>query len=300
MPIITQLDWSKECDRTATTFASYEALKFFLETRTRTLDRLDSTEQRPSTSEQRGSVKAAKKANTSQQPSAVHVATNQPDKPAKKECALCKEAHYFGSCRDFPSKSVSERREQAKVAMLCFNCLNPNHPARKCAFKHRCRACQGRHHTILHMDKKLDQHSTYASSGSTPTDQTPLPTGLGGSSVLCAALSGKTRLLSTVIVNLILRKGLVYQARALLDSCSEQSYVASYVAKALEANVEQTRVAVFVLGDTTTVAKGWIYVTLKSGINPYFNFDLKVLSVDKPTSSLPSTSVNMEAWDHLA
>lgn len=75
-------------------------------------------------------------------------------------CFCCdgKEKHYLYKCAKFNEMSIKERRDFVKEARLCFNCFRKGHGATKCKSEHRCKKCDGPHHTMLHMDATTQDH----------------------------------------------------------------------------------------------------------------------------------------------
>jgi hypothetical protein len=66
---------------------------------------------------------------------------------------LCNQpSHPLFKCSAFRSKSSSERYYIVKSNNLCFNCRQTGHGTSKCSSTGRCRAWQGKHHTLLHKD----------------------------------------------------------------------------------------------------------------------------------------------------
>ena len=57
---------------------------------------------------------------------------------------------------------------------LCFNCLGTNHNASKCINKRSCKKCGGRHHTLLHIDRKEHSAEIKAQVHTTVTDDSTI------------------------------------------------------------------------------------------------------------------------------
>ncbi len=70
------------------------------------------------------------------------------------QCPACnKESHLLHKCSKFMSMDVVQRGKLVNRSKLCYNCLKAGHLASKCLSKHRCRDCQGLHHTSIHQVK---------------------------------------------------------------------------------------------------------------------------------------------------
>ncbi|UYV63020.1 hypothetical protein LAZ67_2002864 [Cordylochernes scorpioides] len=50
-----------------------------------------------------------------------------------------------------------ERRRKVKQLKLCFNCLRNNHSVNQCKSEFKCRKCQGKHNTLIHIDAAIHQ-----------------------------------------------------------------------------------------------------------------------------------------------
>ncbi|MCP4269324.1 MAG: DUF1759 domain-containing protein [Candidatus Brocadiaceae bacterium] len=85
-------------------------------------------------------------------------------------CAICGlKGHLPHTCRKLASRPVSQRREAAQRARLCFLCLKKGHVAAQCFSKKMCSSCGGRHHDLLHENKKPSAAST-STGHQTPKD----------------------------------------------------------------------------------------------------------------------------------
>ena len=70
-------------------------------------------------------------------------------------CACCGQPHKLDKCKDFRSKTVSERKAVVRRKYLCFRCLLSGHGVKNCNSKRTCdvESCQSSsHHPLLHVD----------------------------------------------------------------------------------------------------------------------------------------------------
>jgi len=66
-------------------------------------------------------------------------------------------------CRDlliseytvFASMNISKRMPTVLKHRLCFICLDNKHPASKCGSLTYCEICNGRHHTLIHLQREM-------------------------------------------------------------------------------------------------------------------------------------------------
>ena len=70
-------------------------------------------------------------------------------------CLCCKGTSYhkLQICPTFNKKSVNERISIVKASSLCMLCLCKGHFSPECKSPSRCDTCNGRHHTLTHMEK---------------------------------------------------------------------------------------------------------------------------------------------------
>lgn len=128
------------------------------------------------------------------------------------------------NCSVFKQKSVSERREWARTASVCFNCLLPGHRIHDCRSKHTCKECQARHHTLLHESRSSSSISDNVhSDGTVNVASNPL----AGSSAFA--------LPSTAIIR-VRADSLVQRARAQMDSGASISLMTRSLATTLKAS----------------------------------------------------------------
>lgn len=69
-------------------------------------------------------------------------------------CPICKNIHAITKCEKMISLNSFERRALARDRGLCFNCLGEGHECQQCPSNGVCKHCQGRHHTLLHAEKR--------------------------------------------------------------------------------------------------------------------------------------------------
>ena len=102
---------------------------------------------------------------------------------------------------------------------LCLNCLKSGHFVRQCTSLHKCRKCQGLHHTLLHTE----------STGPKPKSDSGAQDKLPPVTPAHVATDLKTNsLLSTCRVKVRALNGLV---RGLLDSASAVSFISERLAQ---------------------------------------------------------------------
>lgn len=69
-------------------------------------------------------------------------------KVEKPKCACCPEDHVTRKCPKFLQLNLTKRKDKARAANLCFNCLSPSHNVRDCKAGN-CTRCDKKHNSLL-------------------------------------------------------------------------------------------------------------------------------------------------------
>ena len=81
----------------------------------------------------------------------------KPDKQKSGPCVVCKGPHFVYSClKDKPWKEIYKIVKEKK---LCFNCLSDKHGLAACTSERRCRKCEKKHNTLLHLENNTPKGS---------------------------------------------------------------------------------------------------------------------------------------------
>ena len=141
-------------------------------------------------------------------------------------CVACNLGkHPLYSCHMFKSMSHDQMVSLLKTHNFCLNCFKSGYFVKQCSSLHRCRKCQGLHHTLLHTMTsgcQSDSDST-APPKLPPTTVSHVATGLKDNTLLmtCHFAVKAPNGLSTEL------------ARGLLDSASLMSFVFKQLAQCL-------------------------------------------------------------------
>ena len=160
-------------------------------------------------------------------------------------CGYCKKSHPTYACEGFKQLDLVKRYEFANLHKLCYNCLR-KHRRKNCTSKYLCLKCNKRHHTLMHADDfsaishlVLASHSDgsdddmepgqgeqqFSSTGLTLTQPEQSSVHLGS----CEGIHPSTNLLATASVVVENSQGQKLVVRALVDPCSQASFVASRI-----------------------------------------------------------------------
>lgn len=156
------------------------------------------------------------------------------------KCSSCNEIHALYQCDKFKSLSTDQRKAFVKSQRCCYNCLRKGHFPRTCPSQKRCARCQGKHHTLLHVENELDSSrdksktpkandvtSDESVSDSRRTHALKVQISKGSDPITVHVLLATARVL---VKN---NEGRSLQLRALIDTDSEATFITERAAQAL-------------------------------------------------------------------
>ncbi|XP_073835839.1 uncharacterized protein [Musca autumnalis] len=233
----------------------------------------------------------------------------QQNKPQiSQTCQLCHSNHFIRDCTEFLKKSINDRIHIVKTTHLCYNCLSSKHGVKDCKSRFGCRNCTMRHHTLLHKGTEThntnsylarveDQPSTSVSAQSTQIQST---TNLEPTTVTTMTLQDKNigekqaggTLLFTAIVQ-IETKGQLYDARALIDSGSQSTFISEKLKNLLKLPTRSNLVHVTGLSQfvSETSTKSCLF-TMRSRFDPSFKLEVWAPVLRTLPSKLPSQNLD--------
>ncbi|XP_053961109.1 uncharacterized protein LOC128865111 [Anastrepha ludens] len=215
-------------------------------------------------------------------------------------CAFCRcPDHRIYHCQQFSTLSPNLRQKEAKKLSLCLNCLKGGHQMRDCK-SGSCRACQLKHHTLLHFDRT----SSASTSISGPVTQPPTlksNTIAATSSVPGHALTSRSPsdavLLATAVIFVKNRAGTFVPCRALLDSGSQLHFITNRFTNQLQLRRTKYSAAVSGIGDANLSTEGYsVNVVLKSRTSD-FSTHITSVVVQTITDNQPGFSVSIADWN---
>ncbi|XP_050056095.1 uncharacterized protein LOC126549771 [Aphis gossypii] len=157
--------------------------------------------------------------------------TTNNSRPSQKtsKCLYCQHEHHLYRCFLFKKISTDLRRKFASDNCLCFCCLKTGHSANACSSTFRCKTCQSKHHTLLHLDcdnlslKEINQERGDKSQPNN-VDSEPSASLSKFAGTTC---TDKTVVLGTAIVRIFDNTGELQTVRVLLDGGSQVSVMTS-------------------------------------------------------------------------
>ena len=74
-------------------------------------------------------------------------------------CGHCQGEHRVWTCEAFKNASMEVKKQTIAKARLCFNCMSSGHAALACPSTFKCKVCQRKHHTLLHVEQGKPKQS---------------------------------------------------------------------------------------------------------------------------------------------
>ncbi|XP_034195156.2 uncharacterized protein LOC117611325 [Osmia lignaria lignaria] len=296
---VTLLAWETSLTDSRDIPAFYQ-LSHFLENRIQALDAAQMTDQ-ATHSVPNKDLKPKSKGNPAVKKT-ISTSLAASFRPAQtRKCPSCAGTHGLGYCAEIKALNSARRREHLKA---CFNCLNTGHESRKCPSSQRCLVCSGRHHTLLHDGTAAESSPTKMGEEIPPTLEPVSKIGPDSSSptnALSLTVSSRAvALLATAKVTLEAPSGDTIEARALLDTGSDTSFVTSWVAQALRLPRRAVRVSVSgVQVQETGTATTEVELLVRPRRTTDFRLPIRALVLRRLTSVLPALQVVAQPWPHL-
>ncbi|XP_075163105.1 uncharacterized protein LOC142235730 [Haematobia irritans] len=218
-------------------------------------------------------------------------------------CMLCKGNHVLKSCPKFVAMDPKARLAVAKKNGLCLNCLTFGHKMAKCSNRDSCSKCNFSHHTLLHIPKATQQNEASnidmaQSSQNQNIQSTEAPSTSENVRAYHTSVSNKT-MLATAWVN-ILKDGASYKARALIDPCSDETFVSRKIQKLLKLPTKSVSADIMGLGgEFLTKCSEIAFFRIGSITQPKFSFEIDALVVRDVTGNVPTHSFGNVVCDQL-
>ena len=226
-------------------------------------------------------------------------------------CILCDGHHFLSRCPTFLNKTTLQRRDYIKELKRCLNCFSAKHSVAECQNKSKCRICQKRHHSLLHLNsptasanlanvksettnENLDSFEEARDSESdSPSQALSLSSISRGGPVASVLLAT-----SKIIVRS--DAGREQAVRALLDQGSEVTFMTTKLAQALKVQQSRTLTTISAVGGTEAGlcrSTACIKIMSRNRTGPIFStraFIIKLLTKYTPRCLRPRAG-----WQHL-
>lgn len=209
-----------------------------------------------------------------------------------KLCIMCNERHALYSCQQFLNLSLKDRLKFIHDKHLCINCMRSGHNVDTCVFG-PCRKCDQKHNSLLCeviSSKDCNPSAVTLASYEAPNDTTMNLDKMRIHHSNKQVNRLRSILLSTAVVNLRGQSEKHIQARAILDTGSERSFITQSLRDKLNPKIIQSTIKIYGVGNSTTQCMESCFVELKSRISNY-TVNVQCLILPQITSNLPVSSV---------
>ncbi|XP_075159311.1 uncharacterized protein LOC142232399 [Haematobia irritans] len=220
------------------------------------------------------------------------------------KCVLCKEVHELKFCPKFLNMNPKQRIAAVRRDRSCLNCLARGHGAAKCNSKATCTKCGAKHHTMLHIvrDEQQSNPGVGNMSGDLQTTQNiqsaPTPSTSHNVRAYHMSVCNKT-MLATAWIN-ILKDGLAHKVRALIDPCSDDTFISKKIQRLLNLPTKPISAEVTGLGGGAVTRCSQIaFLTIGSILNNNFTVEIDALVVCDVTGDVPTHSFDTSLVDQL-
>ncbi|UYV82911.1 hypothetical protein LAZ67_22001357 [Cordylochernes scorpioides] len=232
----------------------------------------------------------------------------------KVNCFLCQQEHGIYLCPTLLDMEPLERRRKVKQLKLCFNCLRNNQSVNQCRSEFKCRKCQGKHNTLIHIDANIHQFKEHtvgipaieepdknqAESSVKENNDALGVTSIHNTTCLMSNQEDSFVLLSTATIMVMNHQGKYQPCRALIDTASQATLITRDCLKKLNLEPSRTRIELAGIGgQILDRPNGVINLNFTSHFNMSRIFKTNALVVDKVTSYMPYLKFEEHQFDHL-
>ena len=165
-------------------------------------------------------------------------------------CPMCNENHDIEDCNYYLQQTMEERSKLLFKNKLCYGCLKTvtkEHNAKTCSSRRSCKVCNGKHVTSLH---GYLRNKTAINNDKGLTDDEK---NQGG--VKCASVNAGTDVISMCVVPIKVQygnSGKVLETHALLDSCSQGTFILERLINNLGVKGQKTSITIKTLNREVT------------------------------------------------
>ena len=225
-------------------------------------------------------------------------------------CELCAGDHHLQDCQDFEAMDLGQRLSTCRTHGLCFRCLLGGHRAAHC----RCtsfsacsaRGCKGRHHTLLHAERGRGRSAGSTNQQSQQRDAQERQASQHHNRALSTAANtstAKAKLMVFQTVPVFVETGLKrLKLNALLDSCSDSSYISKKAADELGVTGTPWRFELATVKGTEEIEMKKAPVTITSVVNNQTKMEFNVFVTEEffGSTDVFEWSKAHKQWTHMA
>ena len=222
---------------------------------------------------------------------------------ARKRCIYCSGNHKLELCPMFRQWTVGSRYHFCKSRGVCFRCLSGIHHGRSCRQYLGCSvaSCGGNHHTLLHAEAKTVTCPETPTEATSARENEPRTKANASQVYKTDKTQEEPNLVAfqTVPVKLSSGRGAVV-VNALLDPCSDASFVTKAVAEELDLNGTEEKFELGTVQGSNQVSMKKSNVKMSS-LDESFQTELSAFVIDDLSSASTMSDWNdiKFKWDHL-
>lgn len=318
LPIRTKEAWNEK-QPDSDSLPKFSTFLEFLERRFRTLESVEATRNDISTfSNKKQTIKRVSTLQSSSKPSKnenskPHESQNHPSS-VRHICKCCnKGPHSIRKCYKFKKMKPYDRLSLIKHLGYCTNCLSYSHDITKCISEGRCEHCKETHNSLLCLKVADINNGNGFNAGNigvhngqdfVPQSQSMLgvPSTCDGrftlnpTTLMSASEENQSVVFPTALVKVKNSEGGYVVLRAMVDSCSDASYITESAARKLRLPIERVNIQVSGLGNNvTSESKGMTSFNIHSLVKSTFNrkvnaYVLSLISPNRPLINFKATN----------
>lgn len=209
-------------------------------------------------------------------------------------CSCCNSSnHRLYSCPKYNQLNILERKVIIKDNKLCFNCLHSGHSIVDCNNSSRCKTCNGKHHTSVHVDTGTSSTNNYQNNQTSKDNKTT-------TAISTSNGSEKHVLLATAIVYIHTRSGEKFPVKALIDQGSQNHLIRNSLVMKLKLNTSSDNSTILGFGDMPIIkSNSSVNFKISSHVDSSFSMEIEASSMNKITGELPFIPIHRKDWYHL-
>lgn len=305
-----------------TNLVKWQEMVDFLQNRCRILENLEQ--------DHKLSHSNSKPSGSKWKPNVLVSSNRDSDNRSKFACFNCKGGHYINECRNFLSKSPTQRFQRVKELKLCVNCFSNRHVVVDCK-SGSCKECGLRHNTLLHFEPKPTDANTDTKSNPDPSKTAriesnrvelctmvqpvqsceqinPVSMNAHGPEAYCipseSSVSKKVQLMAvndqallhTALVQVRSASGELLECRAVLDSCAMSTFMTTACVKRLRLKTFASNVSVVGFGGAGRQITETVVAHVSSR-SSFFETLAEFLVTPRITSKLPLRPFDITNWN---
>lgn len=209
------------------------------------------------------------------------------------KCSFCKKTHYLSRCFKFLKLNDKNKFEFVCKHKLCKNCLSEFHTESNCSSQKNCLTCNKRHHTLIH--KHCTAQSNHLENANAPCSSICQASTTSNDAITrnyhISSNNSNVTLLGTAQFKIYNDRGHYITIRALVDPCSDESYVTESTLRLIGLGKYYSPTTVSVIGEQSVGNCSHRSDFLIESMYNSFKTFMSAIVVKTITSDLPSKMV---------